>query len=62
LAIILTWYGIGLDQWFSNFFHIPPLQTQTLSIPVQQRLQTIIEKISHYLLWRKNWQLWTRLL
>jgi len=28
---------IGLEQWFSKFFHIPPLQTQTLSIPPQQR-------------------------
>jgi len=38
-----------LDQWFSSFFYIPPLQTQSLSIPPQQRLQMIIAKISPYL-------------
>ena len=26
-----------------SYFHIPPLQTQSLSIPTQQRLQMIIE-------------------
>jgi len=28
-----------LTQWFSNFFHIPRLQTQTLSIPPLQKSQ-----------------------
>ena len=49
-----------LDQWFSKFFDIPPLQTQTLSIPPQKRSRMIIAKISHYLLWRNNRRLWTK--
>ena len=34
-----------------DFFHIPPIQTHSLSIPPQQRLQIILAKIAHYLLW-----------
>jgi len=37
------------DQWFSKFFHIPPLQTQTLSTLPLQKSQKTIAKISHYL-------------
>ena len=35
-------------------FHTPSLQTQTLSIPPQQKSQKRIAKISRYLLWRNN--------
>jgi len=34
----------GLDQWFSKFF-----LTETLSIPLLQKSQKTIAKISHYL-------------
>jgi len=45
---------LPIGQWFSKFFRIPPWQTQTLSIPPQQRSQMIIAKNSHYLLWKKQ--------
>jgi len=41
-------------------FSYSPLQTQILSIPPQQRSHTIIEKISHYLLWKNRRGLWTK--
>jgi len=53
-------FWILLDQWFSIFFHIPPLQSLTLSIPPQQKSQMMIANISHYLLWRNNERLRTK--
>ena len=53
--------GVGVRSVFLKvFFHVPPLQTRTLSITPQQTSKWYSQKISHYLLWRNKRGSWTK--